>query len=309
MTQNLLAVVLSTLVFVGAAFADVTLTTDQPVYQSGPGSVVIRLTNKTSSDLHLPAGAQWKITNGNDLVYQAVPTQQVFLSAGQSKTFIWNKKNAYGKEVGVGSFTIAVGPFHTAGKEITLSRMIAVTYDGLMAANKIFPLVQGNQWVYQPMGKSSAPMETMTVTKEYMTGDGSLYFVDNLLGKKRQVVLKNLAVKTLDSNSDFRELFWFYRPVGFSYEANFPPQLPQSKLKVGSVNASCATPAGLFKKCYRLEAVGQGSHYGAFWIAPSFGLVQYSKIVAGKTTLYSLRRAKLYTAEIAVGGQYTIGLP
>lgn len=261
-----------------------TLSTDRPVYKTGPiGVVEIRLKNLGKKVLT----ATWSIRKDGQAIYAATVPSTVMPK--QTKTWQWNMLDTESKPVGPGSYEVVVG---------ALSRTIAITPTGSIAGSISFPLAVGNEWRYEPVG-SGAPETTAVAIKQL-----SWYWVTGLAGKDRwAAALGSNLVAFPSASGGIAPLFRFRRPLGYAYTTNFAPGLELATMKVGSVDETVEAPAGTFTGCYRLDAVsGQAS----FWFASGIGLVQYGKKWGGGMKKFRLRRADVWGTD---GKQYTVGLP
>lgn len=282
---------------VGAARAEaqqseVKLTTDRPVYKLGSGMVTLTLTNGGTGTIGTNSPNPWVIYRGDQIVFAPISILIVgSLTPGQSKSWGWDMKDMGGLPVTAGSYTVKVGPLwsgYTGNSGFSLSKTIALTPSGKIAGSSRFPLKVGNEWNYGAVTSSGGLNQSMKVT----TKSENWYKVTNLVGMNRWARLTSSSKPTLFVSSQPSDpsarLFRFNQPVGYTYTTNMETF---TQLKVGAIDETVETPAGMFLGCYRLDVAAStiaDGGYGSFWFAPGVGLVQYSKPWIGGTNFYRL---------------------
>lgn len=308
------SLVVGALLVAGNAWAQeeskVTLVAQKAIYKVGSGAsvtaggstegVTVTLFNGSSQTVNLSSAYPLTVKKNGVIVwapYAILVLKPV--APGKSESFTWDKIDANTSWVKPGTYTITIGPLWLGNQMLYRSVDVALTSTGKLAGTSRFPLAVGNQWAYA-FGSGSAA--SMKVTKK----SGQWFGVKNLIGLgDRWARLNGVAQPTLlVKEGSAKPFFRFNCPVGYTYAVNLGAV---NKFKVGTVNATVATPAGTFTGCYRLDSVGSyiaDAGYGSFWFAPGIGLVQYSEIWIGGEKLYKLRSAKIKGSD---GATYLIG--
>ena len=219
--------------------------------------------NNTAQSLFLSNPTPWTIWKSGKVVRSGIGFQALTsLAPGQSKSYKWDN---VGQLVGTGSYLVRVGPIHRPnGTTFFVSRTIAIAAGGKIAGTNRFPLAAGNVWQYVAAGADQK--STIKVGSTW----GNVHSIQGLLDKTFVV-----------QGSQYKTLFTFHRPLGFSYSVALDP-IQGAMLKVGSTKDTLETPAGKFTNLYRLD-VSYGPFglvqtvYNSFWFAPGIGLVGFDR--------------------------------
>ncbi len=280
----------------------VRLSTNQPVYKVGTGSVTFTLKNEGTQPVQMGV-APWSIWRGSTQVRNAGPQILilVLLAPGQSKSWTWDKTDLGGKAVAAGTYTIKVGPLWIGNSSFTRSLDIALTPSGKIAGTSSFPLAVGNEWKY-----SAGPSSNQKTKVTAQWTNSSWYKVTNLVGYDQWAQLSGSDLWVIPhpmSMAPTSLLFRFNRPLGYTFTGG------SKKWKVGATNETVVTPAGTFTGCYRLDFVLPtnavlGAYYKSLLFAPGVGMVGYTHVTFEGTSVFRLKKLKLKGAD---GKVYIIG--